>query len=528
MTIPETIASVIGDLERLNICLSVMPYQRLISVLDQERGVGRNDYPNLTMFFIFIAMLLFEQQINYEHMRRTLSGNPSLRELVGLNDEELKCKEMPLVPSEDVFTHFADNLAKHTDILDDIIAIQLKKLFDGIEGFGEYTAGDGKYFDSYAPNVHSSHKAKDRRGEGEATYSIKRYTTSGPNGEKYTKKETHYGYRKHTLVDCLSQMPIASKLTPANTSEVDVIKELLSELPPEYKDRMKTCALDRGYDGTDLITFIKDMGVIPLIDKRMMKTPSKITRYSNTDFYYSDKGEVYYFDRENGQTIKDAIDREIAAAAGIITDAVAQAVADKSNIQDMADAAVESISQIMAGEEINRSSIEPVPDSDQNDVSPNDGTNLRNKSPFKLRGHYELKKEVDLKLLDNRYKFYLTSYKGFDKKTGFLKYHFKSHYVSISIREDERVFLPIARNTKKFKRLYNTRTSTERYHSVLDISLGFERHTIRGFEKMNVFLKLADIVCLSMGVAHLLRGEDNYGSIFDFGLVKIKKRGQIE
>ena len=56
-------------------------------------------------------------------------------------------------------------------------------------------------------------------------------------------------------------------------------------------------------------------------------------------------------------------------------------------------------------------------------------------------------------------------------------------------------------------------------------------HTIRGFEKMNVMLKLGDIVCLSAGVAHMKRGETNYASIFDFGLIKYKNSqnwGQIE
>ena len=512
----------IGDLKRLNICLEEIPYKHLIKVLDNERGYGRNDYPNLTMFFILIAMLLFEQQVNYEHMRRTLSGNPNLRTLVGLNDEDLRTKQMPNIPSEDVFTHFVSRLEDHIDLLDEIFTQQREVLFENVDEFGQYTAGDGKYFDSYAPNVHSSHLAADCRGERDATYSIKKYVTFSPKGEKFTKKETHYGFRKHTLVDCWTQLPIASKLTPANTSEQEVIQELIAELPRKYIDRLIGCSLDRGYDATDLIVFLKELDIYPLIDKRILKDLKKLTRYRSTDFYYNDKGEVFFFDRENVETIRRAEEEASNAATESLTESIASAFAGKKTVEDLIDDIHDALEQAALESEQVAGSVTSTTETDQETEETNDKPIVKTESPFKKRRNNELKKEVNLNNLDEKYKFYLASYKGYDKSTGFLKYHFKSHYVSISIKENERIFLPIARNSKKFKRLYNTRTGAERYHSILDGSLGFKHHTIRGYKKMNVFTKLADIVCLAMGIAHLKRGEDNYASIFDFKLINYK------
>ena len=73
----------------------------------------------------------------------------------------------------------------------------------------------------------------------------------------------------------------------------------------------------------------------------------------------------------------------------------------------------------------------------------------------------------------------------------------------ISLEEDRRVFTPVARQSYKWDRIYDARTSVERVNSRLDVSYGFENHTIRGIEKMKLKCSLSLIVMLAMAVGRI-------------------------
>lgn len=75
--------------------------------------------------------------------------------------------------------------------------------------------------------------------------------------------------------------------------------------------------------------------------------------------------------------------------------------------------------------------------------------------------------------------------------------------IRIPLEEDRRIFTPIARHSRKWKRAYNRRTSVERVNSRLDQVLGFEKHTIRGQKKMETRITLALIVMLAMALGRI-------------------------
>ena len=105
--------SSIGDLSRLLYCIEQIPFQSLIDEMNFMRGNGRNDYPNEVMFRTFIAQFLF-QRLEVSAMRRELSGNPTLRDLIGINDKRsLSLGKKSCVPSDDVFSNFITNLTHH-------------------------------------------------------------------------------------------------------------------------------------------------------------------------------------------------------------------------------------------------------------------------------------------------------------------------------------------------------------------------------------------------------------------------------
>ena len=68
----------------------------------------------------------------------------------------------------------------------------------------------------------------------------------------------------------------------------------------------------------------------------------------------------------------------------------------------------------------------------------------------------------------------------------------------IKIEEDPRIFTKVARDSKKWKREYKKRTSVERENGRIDRDMGFEKHTIRGLAKMEMFITMGFLVQLSM------------------------------
>ena len=73
----------------------------------------------------------------------------------------------------------------------------------------------------------------------------------------------------------------------------------------------------------------------------------------------------------------------------------------------------------------------------------------------------------------------------------------------IPLETDRRVFTPLDRDSYKWEREYDHRTAVERVNSRLDVSFGFELHTIRGLKKMQMRSGLALIVMLAMALGRI-------------------------
>jgi len=103
---------------------------------------------------------------------------------------------------------------------------------------------------------------------------------------------------------------------------------------------------------------------------------------------------------------------------------------------------------------------------------------------------------------------------GFEKDRGTLKYRCPAkHYglecagreqcpisdsLRIDIESNRRIFTPLARSSYQWKTIYHKRSAVERVNSRLDESFGFEKHFLRGLQKMKVRCGLALIVMLGM------------------------------
>jgi hypothetical protein len=76
----------------------------------------------------------------------------------------------------------------------------------------------------------------------------------------------------------------------------------------------------------------------------------------------------------------------------------------------------------------------------------------------------------------------------------------------IGLEIDRRIFTPVARSSYAWEREYKKRTAVERVNSRLDVSFGFEKHFIRGLQKMEIRVGLALCVMLAMAVGRIQEG----------------------
>lgn len=107
-------------------------------------------------------------------------------------------------------------------------------------------------------------------------------------------------------------------------------------------------------------------------------------------------------------------------------------------------------------------------------------------------------------------------YLGYDKQRKCLRYGFKyndKQVFRIPIETDRRIFLPIARDSAKFKRLYKKRTEVERLNGRIDRDYMFNDHFIRGKKKMDMMLTLTFIIMLAMAKGHIKNRQENIRSL---------------
>ena len=113
--------------------------------------------------------------------------------------------------------------------------------------------------------------------------------------------------------------------------------------------------------------------------------------------------------------------------------------------------------------------------------------------------------------LETKYK--KMHYLGYDQQRDCLRYSYKGKKYRIEISYDERVFLPIARDSYKFERIYKGRTAVERLNGRLDRDYMFEEHCIRGLKKMTVMMGLSMIIMNGMAIGKIKNGKEKIRSL---------------
>lgn len=414
-----------SDLDRLDLVLSVLPDEHLMSLLEQDRGKGRNDYPVRVIWNTLLAGIVF-QHPSIASLRRELLRNAELRQRCGYD----LWRGVLAVPPAHVFSRFLRNLLRYE--------VEIRALFDQLveqvrtvlPDFGINLSVDGKAIESAGKK---SDKARDGRREIDADWGTKSYHGQRADGSLWSKVSHWFGYKLHLLIDADCELPVGYSVTKASVSDTTQLLPLLAELKqhhPEIVEQAQTLSGDRGYDSQANNQQLYDRyQIAPIIDIR--------------------------HDWKDGET-----SRPLDPAR---TDVI---------------------------------------------VYDQDGT------LYCVAGQTADERMMPL------------AYDGFEKQRGTLKYRCPAAVYGLDCPERERCgssaygrvvrvpldlnrrrFIPVPRGSYKFKRLYKKRTAVERVNSRLDVSFGFERHFIRGQQKMQVQVGLALVVMLAMALGRIRQGQ---------------------
>lgn len=395
---------ILGDLERCKLLIENVPDEKIVNKLIEIRGKGRNEYPIIPVWNSILIMPLLECS-TVEQLRRELSRNRDLRKLCGFNDYDYYFGKNKLVPSPKAYTNMFKNLKKIEPLLKECFYELREFMYDNLKDFGKDVGEDGKIFLSKAKASNQNGDENDGRCDMDADYTIKEnYYKDPKTGETKIKKTTYFGYRYHLLADVNYELPIEYTVTKASKGEREQFKKHIEMLPEEKVEKIETSSADKGYDSEEMINFLKEKGIKPVIDiKNQWKDGELTKQYKNTDIVYTYDGKVSIIN-EKGEII-----------------------------------------------------------------------------PLK--------------------------YLGYDKIKNTLRYQHEKKVYSIDIGYDNRIFTPIARDSKKWKKIYNKRTALERINGRMDRDFNLENHKVRGLKKATVLIDIMMIGMMSMAKGHILNNQ---------------------
>ena len=396
---------ILGDLERCKLLIDNVPDEKIVNKLIKIRGKGRNEYPIVAIWNSLLIMPLVECS-TVEQLRRELSRNRDLRKLCGFRDEDYYYGKNKLVPPPKSYTNMMKNLKKIEPMLKECFNELREFMYENLKDFGKEVGEDGKIFLSKAKGPNKNGDSTDSRCDMDADYTIKEnYYKDVRTGETKVKKTTYFGYRYHLLADVKYELPIEYTVTKASKGEREQFKKHIEMLPDDKVKKIETASADKGYDCKEIIDYLKNKGISPVIDIKNQWQNGEITKqYKETDIVYTYDGKVSIINE----------DREM----------------------------------------------------------------------------------IPLKYL------------GYDKVKETLRYQYKERVYSIDVNYDSRIFTPIARDSKKWKRIYNKRTALERINGRLDRDFNLENNKVRGLKKATVMIDLMMIGMMSMAKGHILNHQE--------------------
>ena len=273
--------------------LASIPDTRLLEMLRQYRGRGRDDYPVHVLWGVLLLRIAL-RHVSIEATLGELNRNEALRRLIGIEDERA-------VPKSWNVSRFLDVLGQepHLSELRRIFDTMVQRLGLAVPDLGQDTAGD-------STALHARGKKDAKAAETEAAAGLpqpsggkKEYTD---DANKVVKVFAWFGYKLHLLVDAKHEVVLAYQVTTANAADSKSLPALVQEgqanLPA---DRIETLAYDKAADDNESHRVLHEAQIRPVIQNRHLwkdQTEQMLPGHDGTsNIVYDEAGTLYCYDR---------------------------------------------------------------------------------------------------------------------------------------------------------------------------------------------------------------------------------------
>lgn len=469
-----------SDLERLEFALRHLPDEALMTRLEAMRGRGRNEFPIRPMWNAIVAGVVF-QHVSIESLRRELARNPSLMACCGFStlplwhkpqlqlvtdsaapsrskaqaivDPALQCVKSTDgylgVPPAFAFSRFLKKLIavnKEHDFTGTMMADLRHALMSVLPDFGKYEGYDGKGIDSHSTG--QVNKESNVTSDPDADWGKHEVCgVDAKTGKMWSKVKSWFGYSVHVIADTRYEIPLSVEVTPASHSEQTTLRQMIRKLykeSPELAERCADFSADRGLDSAETKALLWDEYKIrPLIDTRLMWRAEK-----TEPGFDPDKPITRALFPERCDTI---VHTERGTVHCICP--------GSGELRDMAFQGFES-----------------------------DRNTLKYRCPAAAYGS-------------------TCAGQAACHQSGGVQAGDYGRIVRIDLHTaDRRIFTPTPHGSPSWQRGYSRRSALERINNRIDNSFCFEKHFVRGLDKMKVRVGLAMCVMMSMALGHIKAG----------------------
>ena len=280
--------------------LASVPDARLLEMLRQYRGRGRDDYPVHVLWGVVLLKIAL-RHVTFEATLGELSRNEALRRLIGIDEEQD-------VPKPWNISRFLDVLGQepHMAELRRIFDSMVQRLGVAVPDLGKNTAGD-------FTALHARAKADDKAVAAEVAVGLpqpsggkKEYTD---DANKVVKIVEWFGYKLHLLVDAKHEVVLAYQVTSANAADCKSLPDLVEEGQANLPEgRIETLAYDKAADDNESHRVLNAAKIRPVIQNRHLwkdQTEQMLPGHDgNSNIVYDEAGTMYCYDRSSLPIVK--------------------------------------------------------------------------------------------------------------------------------------------------------------------------------------------------------------------------------
>ena len=278
------------NLKTIREFLRSVPDAKLLAALRRRRGHGRDDYPISVLWGVSLLTALLRHTTT-EACLGELERNPSLRRLIGIESEEQAPKKWNMSRFEKILGH-----EPQLSLLHEMFDTMVGRLSAAVKNLGTHTAGDASGLLARRPR-----SKKDARNSKlpQPAGGRKEYADDEGNVVKVVE---WFGYKFHILVDTRHEVTLAYRISSANTTDSEVLPELLADAQANLPDdRIRTLAYDKAADDVKAHRVLHKAKISPVIQNRSMWKENFERMLPGHDggsnIVYDEAGTVYCYDK---------------------------------------------------------------------------------------------------------------------------------------------------------------------------------------------------------------------------------------